>query len=158
MPELLINQYLDKIVFSVLAVAVLFFSSAAILFNDTRTAVANFLAASISVAGLIALLSNTVIAIVIAVIYVSVCSLFLLIPSRDDHRVAGLLPIKTLLIAVSAAILTAFLVCMHFKTVTIVEMETEHYSGIAGISLLMSLVFILVIAGIVSIWDHRKQA
>jgi NADH:ubiquinone oxidoreductase subunit 6 (subunit J) len=157
MPESLIDLHCDEIAFSVLAIAVIFFASAAILSNNTRTAIVSFLAASITISGLIALLSNTVIAIVVAVIYVPVCSLFLLTPSNDGHQHARLLSTKTPLIAAASAVIVVSLVCMQFRTVTLADKGVAHYSGIAGITLLMTLVFTLVIAGIVALWSIRQN-
>jgi hypothetical protein len=97
--------------------------------------------------------SNAVIAIVFAIMYVSITSLFLLVPSSEGVKYPKLLSKKAFLAIVAACVTAATLVSRNFKLETLVERSNNHYTGVAGLTLLMTTLLVMVLLCIFSLFQ-----
>ena len=153
MLELLTNISIENVIFVTLSVFAIFSSAIAIMANNLRTSVLFFLVASVSVSGIIFFVSKTLLAAIILSIYVSISSLFITISRnrkskslRTEYFIIGLVIFLLLLI-------------IYAKSSRIIDqnsmVDTGNYAGIAGITLFMSVMFVYIVFGVVSIIKRK---
>ena len=147
MLELLTNPKFDEIIFLILSIGILFFSLISIIAKNTDTSIISFLFAITNLTGIVVLTSNTTVGVIIALIYASMCSLFLLIKQTFVEKKQKFNKWYVFL-AISMLVIFSILVCYKLEVSHHIEIKTENYVGVSGITLVMSLIFILITSGI----------
>lgn len=147
MLELLTNPKFDEIIFLTLSIGILFFSLISIIAKNTDTSIISFLFAITNLTGIVVLTSNTTVGVIIALIYASMCSLFLLIKQTFVEKKQKFNK-GYVFATISTLIILSLMVCYKLEISHHIKIKTENYVGIAGISMVMSLIFILVTSGI----------
>lgn len=154
MQELLISLSINEYIFAFFAVLTIISSFVSIQSSDIKRSVFCFLMASLSVCGIIVLESETILALVLSGIYISISSLFIILSNnqkqtntlKSEHLIIGILIFFLLLI-------------IYTKSSRIIDksstVDTGHYSGVAGITLFMSVIFTYVVYGVISIMKEK---
>ncbi len=146
---------LKEIIFTLFSLGVIAFSFLAILSNSTRSSIINFLLACVFVCGFIIFVSETIIAITLAIIYVSMSSLFLIM--TDDHCISQNKIGKTIIALVLLIFLVSILIYKNGSVQFIAETNNSNYIGIGEITLITSLIFLFVLSGLISIFTPSEK-
>ncbi|MDR1332877.1 MAG: hypothetical protein LBJ69_00500 [Holosporales bacterium] len=146
----------NDIVFSVLAIGMLAFATLSIMAKTQMSAVIRFLLASLFLSYFVVVYGNLIIGVIVAVIYVSMCSLLLLM-ARSSTQIRQ--PLNKWLMAIPLAMIGSFILVGHRLNVVPPTREAiNQYTRIAGgMTLMMILVFITVFAGVAFLIMHRKR-
>ena len=153
MQELLTKISSDEIAFLVVALSSIAASFLSIISKNVRTTVICFLASACLMCSAIALVSELIFAIVFTSIYVSIASLFFTFIKDNDPK-QQLKWRRHLIVFVVFIMLMALYVKL--PQVNFSNIKTAYYSGIAGITLIISILLIYVIFGIVSTLKKDK--
>jgi hypothetical protein len=137
----------EAIIFTILACGLILFSLFAVMSAHHRVAVANFLIATFFLSGIVILFGKTHIGIGTAILYSSLCSIFLIMSRMSNQRNEPLKYINVFLPILGGFLLFALLfyklqICNSQVTTAIL------YSEIHGAVLSLYLIFIVVITGI----------
>jgi NADH:ubiquinone oxidoreductase subunit 6 (subunit J) len=148
MLELFTNLNIEEIVFFAFSLGILFSCLFAILSKDPRNAIITFLVASIILSEVVILVSNAIVAIVLMIIYASLCSLLIFSTCSNKYSDQKLYSTRNIIFIIIFFIIAFILAYKKLHIICEQESTTRHYSGIAGISLLMALIFVTLTSGI----------
>ena len=141
----------NEIIFTLCAVGTIIFSTFAVLSHNARSAIIHLLVASVFICGFSALTSDSIIAIILAVIYISVMTLLTTI--TNDQKPQCEHNNGFALITITVAFIISLLMYKQTGAKLIMEKKSSHYVGVAEITILVSMMFIFVISCITSFQD-----
>lgn len=135
-----------ELIFLFYSLLMFFFALLSLLTKDTRGAILSFLFLSATVCSFVALNSEVVIAITILIMQISIMSLLLLVvrKDRDSKFKLGKMTIAVLLFLGGYFLIFATTPMKFMK-----DTPKSHHTGIAEITLMVSLIFIFVLQGLI---------
>ena len=140
---------IEEISFILSALGIVSFACLAVIANDVRSSIINFLIAGMFTGGFIAVSSDITIAVVLSLIYISMASLLLTITNEQRDLETG---IDTYMITtVVFLFILALFIYKHCAVKFISEKQSSHYAGITEITLMASLLFLFVLSGLTSL-------
>lgn len=145
----------EEIIFTLFSIGTISFSCLAILSRKVRSSITNFLAASMFVCGFIVFVSEPIIGITLAIIYISISSLFLIM--TNDRRVSENRVGRAITWVIWLIFIASILIYKKAPTPFIIETNNSHYIGIGEITLLTSLIFLFVISGLISMFESKEN-
>lgn len=143
----------DELIFILFSLGIIGFTTCAVISKNTRSSLIHLLFACLIGCGFIALISDAIIASVLAIIYTSFFSLLLTMTPDEDHmrsRIDKLVSLTILLMFI-----ISLLIYKHSSVQLISERGNSHYAGVAEITLITSLVFIFVLSGIIALKEKK---
>lgn len=154
MLELLINISIEDYIFIFFSLLTIIASFLAINSGDLKNSIIYFLMSALSISGIVFLVSESILAIVLSGIYISIASLFTIL--SDKRKENPLLKSEYFIIGL---VIFLLLFVIYVKSSRIIDknsmIDTGHYSGIAGITLFMVVIFIYIVFGIISIMKRK---
>lgn len=154
MLELLTNNLIDDYIFIFLSLSSIITSFLAVKSENTRNSIIYFLTASFCISGIVCIVSESILAIVLLGIYISVSSLFMILSECKKSK-----PLLKSEYFIVSFVIFLLLLIIYIKSSRIVDqnsmIDTGHYSGISGITLFMSIIFIYVIFGVISVIKRK---
>ncbi len=154
MPGLLINISIDDYIFIFFSFLSIITSFLAINSGNTRSSIIYFLMSALCISGIVFLVSEIILAIVLSGIYISISSLFIILSENKENK-----PLVKSEYFIMGLTIFLLLLIIYIKSSRVINkdsmVDTGHYSGIAGITLFMSIIFIYVIFGVISIMKRK---
>jgi hypothetical protein len=145
----------EHLAIGLISTALIVFSFLAIFLKDLRLATISMVFAGLTTTSLIAIISDPILAIVLAGIYISTGGLILTLTNRikQSH-----LSTKRWLAVAVLAFLSAFVLRYNSAGISngISNMPQEHYAGIAGLGLIVAMLFVYAAFGVLSIFRKRS--
>jgi asparagine N-glycosylation enzyme membrane subunit Stt3 len=133
--------------FVILSVGILTFATLSIMSKSQKLSIIHFLLAGLLLSYFVMTYGNIIIGTIVALVYVSMCSLLLLM---TKHRLpVNTLPVKLLLPIIIGMLAALILVCSRLTVLPPISNAINQYTRIAGgITLLVTLLFVTVFTGI----------
>ena len=154
MPGLLINISIDDYIFIFFSFLSIITSFLAINSGNTRSSIIYFLMSAICISGIVFLVSESISAIVLSGIYISISSLFIILSENKENK-----PLAKSEYFIMGLTIFLLLLIIYVKSSRVINkdsmVDTGHYSGVSGITLFMSVIFIYVMFGVISIMKRK---
>jgi peptidoglycan biosynthesis protein MviN/MurJ (putative lipid II flippase) len=143
--------------FALLVIGILTFATLSTISKSQRLSIIHFLLSGLLLSYFIMTYGNIIIGVVVALVYVSMCSLLLLL--ARPRGPANALPAKTLMLVVISVLAVFALACGKLAVLPPTRDAINQYTKVAGgITLLMTLLFVAVFAGVSFLIMRRHQA
>ncbi|MDR0640743.1 MAG: hypothetical protein LBF65_03405 [Holosporales bacterium] len=154
----IINQYLEDLIFTGLSCGLIIFSLLAVVGRSAQASIINFFVATVFLLCIILLISNPYFGIGISILYVSLCSMFMLTERMSIHQINYKSNSKVMAILVLVGVI--FFTVLYYKLSggqAHIKMNAN-YEGISGITLSMCTIFIITAAGISFLTTQEKKS